>query len=85
MSKQPLLRPEFTQQLAARLLQGTNINLIGAHGQGRRRTLGDLQHLLADTIPIQKIDLQRDNIELSIWLMQFTNTRSCCNALNGFQ
>ena len=76
MPKQLLLRPEFTQQLAERLLQGSHINLISPHGQGRRRTLQDLRHLLPDTLLIQQVDLQRDNIDLSRWLMQFTGITS---------
>ena len=76
MSNHALLRPEFTRSLAAQLLQGTSVNLIGAHGQGRRQTLEDLRQLLPDTLPVQQVDLQRDQIDLNRWLMQFANTAS---------
>lgn len=70
------LRPEFTKQLAARLLAGESINLIGAHGQGRRRTLQDLRSIVPCTLSVHQVDLQRDHVNLSEWLMQFDNTTS---------
>ena len=73
MSNQQLLRPEFISQLAEHLLQGEHINLIAKHGQGRRQTLQDLQHLLANKMDIHCIDLRRDNIELSTWLKAFAH------------
>lgn len=76
MPEHRCLRPEFTAQLAARLLAGESINLIGAHGQGRRRTLQDLQSLLPDRLSVQQVDLQRDNIDLKTWLIQFANIAS---------
>jgi len=40
------LRPEFTQQLVSQLQSHRCVNLISLHGQGRRRTLQDLKHVL---------------------------------------
>lgn len=53
-----LLRPNFTKQLAARLLQGESINLIAAHGLGRRRTLTDLRSLLPKDMRLLYADLK---------------------------
>ncbi|RLL51265.1 hypothetical protein D8Y20_09745 [Mariprofundus sp. EBB-1] len=44
------LRPVFTASLANTLLAGACIHLISAHGQGRRRTLQDLRHLLSGSL-----------------------------------
>ncbi|MES0371882.1 MAG: hypothetical protein ABUK11_06340 [Mariprofundaceae bacterium] len=70
------LRPEFTKQLAARLLAGESINLIGAHGQGRRRTLQDLRSILPAKLSVHQLDLQRDSVNLGEWLTQFINITS---------
>jgi len=40
------LRPEFTQQLVEQLQKQGCVHLISPHGQGRRRTLQDLKHVL---------------------------------------
>ncbi len=52
------LRPEFTAALAARLRDGACLHLISPHGQGRRRTLDDLQALLDDCMQITRIDMR---------------------------
>ncbi len=54
-----LLRPEFTQKLAAELAAGNSINLISPHGQGRRRTLQDLTSLLSSSLEVIQLDLRR--------------------------
>ena len=68
MSEYPYLRPEFTRLLADHLLLGSNINLSGAHGQGRRRTLKDLCHILPDSLQIHQFDFRRDRTDPLLWL-----------------
>lgn len=68
MSEKPLLRPEFTRMLAGKILQGSNINLSGAHGQGRRRTLEDLSHILPAAVQVYQFDFRRDHDDLLNWL-----------------
>lgn len=53
-----LLRPEFTKQLAERLLQGESINLTAPHGFGRRRTLQDLKTLLPASMGVLQADMK---------------------------
>jgi len=57
-SNEPMLRPDFTRQLAERLLSGEAINLTGAHGLGRRRTLTDLTSLLAGHATVLRADMK---------------------------
>ena len=54
----PLLRPEFTHSLAARLLQGARINLTAPHGLGRRRTVQDLRTLLPPDMLVLYADIK---------------------------
>ena len=54
--------------LAERLMHGSNINLSGAHGQGRRRTLEDLSHILPDSVHIHQFDFRRDHSDPLNWL-----------------
>jgi len=54
--------------LADHILLGSSINLSGAHGQGRRRTLEDLGHLLPDSVYIYQFDFRRDPSDPLIWL-----------------
>jgi len=68
MPEEHLLRPEFTQELAEKFIVGASINLISLHGQGRRRTLHDLQTLLPDSLTVQQLDLKRDPIDPVDWL-----------------
>jgi len=70
MAEHPILRPEFTRILADHLLLGSNINLSGAHGQGRRRTLQDLCHTLPDSVRIHQFDFRRDRSDPLNWLKQ---------------
>ncbi len=53
-----MLRPAFTQKLAERVLAGECINLIGAHGSGRRQTLTDLSSLLTGHMRILTADMK---------------------------
>jgi len=53
-----LLRPALTRRLAERLLQGEAINLTGAHGLGRRRTLADLTSLLTGHAAVLRADMK---------------------------
>ncbi|HKI61126.1 MAG TPA: hypothetical protein VKA31_02425 [Mariprofundaceae bacterium] len=53
-----LLRPDFTQALAARLQQGASINLTASHGLGRRRTLQDLRALLPGRMRVLYADMK---------------------------
>ncbi|MDQ6977244.1 MAG: hypothetical protein Q9M75_03950 [Ghiorsea sp.] len=64
-----MLRPAFTQQLAAHLLAGKSINLYAPHGRGRRQTLDDLMSLLLD-VKVQKIDLKRERNNWENWLKE---------------
>ncbi|MDX8395771.1 MAG: hypothetical protein R8K22_05080 [Mariprofundaceae bacterium] len=57
-NKTHLLRPEFTKALAKQLRQGTSINLISPHGQGRRRTLKDLRCCLIDSLLLLQVDMR---------------------------
>lgn len=66
-----LLRPQFTHQLWARLEAGTNIQLIGQHGQGRRRTLDDLQNMMPSHWRLHRLDCLRD-LNANSGLMLFT-------------
>jgi len=52
------LRVEFTYQLLASLQQGKSINLIGPHGQGRRRTLQDLRSILPKVWRVFQVDMR---------------------------
>ena len=61
-----MLRPEFTQQLAARLLSGDSINMQGEHGTGRRQTLDDLISLLPDNVTLLKANLRSYPANLSL-------------------
>ncbi|MDQ6980522.1 MAG: hypothetical protein Q9M46_03520 [Ghiorsea sp.] len=64
-----MLRPAFTQQLAAYLLAGESVNLHAPHGRGRRQTLEDLLTLLAG-VQVQKIDLKREQDMWNDWLKE---------------
>ncbi len=68
---QHALRPEFTETLARRLVQGESINLISPHGQGRRRTLQDLHSLLPKDYAVKQIDLRADEATWKRWLSDF--------------
>jgi len=68
MSDYPLLRPDFTRTVADHLLLASNINLSGAHGQGRRRTLKDLYHTLPDSVRVHQFDFRRDHSDPLTWL-----------------
>ncbi|OIO74420.1 MAG: hypothetical protein AUJ57_02235 [Zetaproteobacteria bacterium CG1_02_53_45] len=57
------LRPEFTQSLATRLLAGQSINLLSPHGQGRRRTLQDLRHILPESLRIHQINMRHHHAD----------------------
>ena len=52
------LRVEFTHQLLKSLQQGKSINLIGPHGQGRRRTLQDLRSILPEVWRVFQVDMR---------------------------
>jgi hypothetical protein len=65
-----LLRPEFTEMLADRLRSGSNLNLSGAHGQGRRRTLEDLRHTLRDSMHVHQFDFRRERMNPLNWLAE---------------
>jgi len=53
-----LMRPDFTQALAARLQQGAGINLTAPHGLGRRQTLQDVRSLLPGRVRVLYADLK---------------------------
>ncbi|TLS76709.1 hypothetical protein FE236_06210 [Mariprofundus erugo] len=63
-----MLRPEFTSDLANKLMDGAWINLISAHGQGRRRTLADLRRHLPASLPVVLIDLKLHAEQLPVLL-----------------
>jgi len=52
------LRPAFTELLVKKLVAGQTINLIGQHGQGRRRTITDLRKWLPDTLLVLHVDMK---------------------------
>lgn len=52
------LRPAFTEALVNKLTGGQTINLIGKHGQGRRRTLDDVKRCLPDSILVLHVDMK---------------------------
>jgi len=52
------LRPAFTELLVKKLVAGQTINLIGQHGQGRRRTISDLRKWLPDTLLVLHVDMK---------------------------
>jgi len=54
-----VLRPEFTSKLASQLLEGVSLNLISQHGQGRRRTIQDLRHILPSDVKVFYCDMKR--------------------------
>jgi len=68
MSAEHYLRPEFTRMLADHLLLGSSINLSGAHGQGRRRTLKDIYQTLPASVHIHQFDFRRDHSDPLSWL-----------------
>lgn len=53
-----LLRPDFTRELAARLLAGESINLTATHGLGRRRTLTDLRAIFPQQFRVLHADMK---------------------------
>jgi len=53
-----LIRPIFTEDLAARLAEGACLNLVSPHGQGRRRTLADLRRCLPDAMAVLQANLR---------------------------
>lgn len=53
-----LIRPKFTEALAARLAEGAAINLVSPHGQGRRRTLVDLRRCLPDSMLVLQTNIR---------------------------
>ncbi len=55
-----LLRPTFTQHLAKQLLDCKHINLMSPHGQGRRRTLDDINQVLPTHVDVFQVDLKRE-------------------------
>ena len=59
------LRPEFTHELVESLLHGKSINLIGAHGQGRRRTLRDLCEVFPKSWRVFQVDMRIVEKEMS--------------------
>jgi len=65
-----LLRPEFTKTLADDLSQGKSINLISAHGLGRRRTLLDLHMVLPGGLEVLQMDVKRFIGEKAAWIKQ---------------
>lgn len=73
MSEKQYLRPAFTRMLANHLLLGSSINLSGAHGQGRRRTLKDLCDTLPDSMHIHQFDFRRDRSNPFTWLEERDN------------
>lgn len=54
------LHPTFIKFLIEKIKRGQPINVIGAHGVGRRRTLDDLQQCLTGHYLLLRIDCQRD-------------------------
>jgi len=66
------LRPAFTASLAESLLAGACINLISAHGQGRRRTLHDLRHTLADSLHIIHMNMRTYKVDYKHFLSDVT-------------
>lgn len=54
----PPLRPQFTRELANRLLHGGSINLTAAHGLGRRRTVADLRTILPQDLRLLYADMK---------------------------
>lgn len=62
------LRPEFTRTLTKRLSEGSCINLISPHGQGRRRTLEDLCRCLPETMHVLQANLRNSPQSLSAML-----------------
>lgn len=67
------LRPTFTSKLAKRLLNGDSINLIGQHGQGRRRTLIDLRHHLGDSMQIYHMNMRLYPSDYKAFLKDFNS------------
>lgn len=65
------LRPEFTMKLSLKVLLGGFVNLVGPHGQGRRRTLSDLFEVLPASMPIIFYDLKQGEEELISLLALF--------------
>jgi len=85
------LRPEFTYQLLESLQQGENINLIGPHGQGRRRTLQDLRSILPESWRVFQMDMRDIEKRKSSLLNELfeqekiesiSNIHECMSALN---
>jgi len=68
-----LLRPEFTMKLSVKVLMGGFVNLVGPHGQGRRRTLSDLFEVLPASMPIIFYDLKQGEEEMDSLLKLFTS------------
>lgn len=58
LTRNRLLRPDFTEQLAEKLGKGACIKLVSPHGQGRRRTLADLRRCLPGDICVLQANLR---------------------------
>jgi len=74
-----VLRPEFTSELARQLLEGASLNLISQHGQGRRRTIQDLCHILPHDVKVFYCDMKRHRGKVYDWLAQI---RDVCHETN---
>jgi len=80
------LRPKFTFQLREALLAGESINLISPHGQGRRRTLQDLQIIFPKSWRIFQVDMkavEKSGSTLLGELLKQANIRNIAN-IHGF-
>ena len=71
-----MLRPEFTETLADKLLAGGCVNLISPHGQGRRRTLKDLSSILEGGLVIKQFNLREQQQDLLSLITAFLNNEN---------
>ena len=72
-NREMLLRSDFTMKFSFKVLMGGFVNLVGAHGQGRRRTLSDLFKILPSSMPIIMHDLKNGEDALESLLDAFSN------------
>ncbi|MDQ6998878.1 MAG: hypothetical protein Q9M17_09200 [Mariprofundus sp.] len=66
------LRPVFTASLANTLLAGACVHLISAHGQGRRRTLQDLRHILSGSLQIFHMNMRSHKTDYKDFIYDLT-------------
>lgn len=76
------LRPDFTARLGQQLGKGACINLVGPHGQGRRRTLADLRQQLPDHMRVWQLNMHTYQHDAAAFLTELQQQSTCTGSFN---